>query len=94
MTTDEFADLTRRMIAKDGLEGFLPTTCWPGRREVATLQDVPNEVDLEHAALQWATGRSSAGEEFLLAFRYGAAGFKVIRRSATGVEAKTYTLEG
>jgi hypothetical protein len=79
MTISEFAALTKRVIARDGFDGYLPTAIYPGRRHVAALEDAPEGAELEAAVLRWATERAEGGEEFLVAFASGPSRFKVIR---------------
>ena len=81
MTIEAFADMTRRVIARDGFDGFLPTACYPGRRVVAVLEGVPVGVDVEQAALRWASRKAEAGEEYLVAFRVSSDQFKVVRHA-------------
>jgi hypothetical protein len=79
-TVDEFARLTKKIIARDGFEDYLPTALYPSRRHIVVLEDVPEDADLEPIALEWAANGASAGEEFLVAFKIGSTTFKVIRR--------------
>lgn len=79
MTIAEFAAVTRRVIDAEGLDGFLPTACYPERGEIATLRGLPPEVEAEPAVLRWAGKRASPGELHLVAFRSGAGRFTVVR---------------
>ncbi len=81
MTLYEFAEITRRVIARDGFEGYLPTACFPERRHVAVLEGVPNDVDIERAALAWAADKACEAEEYLVAFKIESTRFKVVRRA-------------
>lgn len=79
MTLDEFAKLTQRIIARDGFDGYLPTACFPERREIAVLEGVPTDANVEGAALQWARRKARADEEVLVAFKIDSSHFKIIR---------------
>jgi len=74
-------EITRGIIQEQGLAGFLPTLCLPKRQELAVLQGIPQdqEADVRTIALDWAKGKVDGNEEFLLAFREGASGFRVLR---------------
>jgi hypothetical protein len=80
MTLDEFADLTRRVIAEDGFDDYAPTAVYPGRSFLQVLSGVPATEDIEKVALEWATRDARNGEEFLVAFKVGSDQFKIIRR--------------
>jgi hypothetical protein len=79
MTISEFAEITKRVIARDGLEGYLPTAIYPGRRHILALEGAPGGSDLEAIVLRWASDRAEDGEEFLVAFANGPSRFKVVR---------------
>lgn len=83
LTTEinEMVTITRSVIARDGFEGFLPTACFPKRKEVAVLKGVPVGVDIETATMGWASNKAKMGEEYLIAFRVDSTHFKVIRRN-------------
>jgi hypothetical protein len=80
MTIEAFAEMTRRVIARDGFDDFLPTACYPGRNVVAVLEGVPAGIDVEQAALRWAARKAEADEEYLVAFKSSPDRFKIIRR--------------
>jgi hypothetical protein len=81
-TLVEFAEITRRIIARDGLSAYMPTAIYPGRNEVAVLEGVPDVDDLEAIAVPWAAGKATEGEECLVAFKTGPNRFKVVRSHA------------
>jgi hypothetical protein len=81
MTIEDFIAMTRRIVARDGFDGYLPTLVLPGRRHVAVLEGVPPEVDVETAAKKWAAEKCEPGEDYFLAFKLDSAHFKVIARS-------------
>jgi hypothetical protein len=80
VTLSEFAKITRRIIASDGFDGYLPTALYPDRAEILVLEGIPENVDLELAATQWAFEGAKDGEEVLVAFKVSADRFKVVRR--------------
>jgi hypothetical protein len=79
MTVNQFAEITKRVIARDGFDGYLPTACYPSRQFVRVLEGVPAEVDLETASLQWALKDAQADEEIFVAFKFSEHSFKVVR---------------
>jgi len=89
-TVDEFARITKRVIARDGFEDYLPTALYPVRNTVVVLEGVPEGSDLESIAVRWAAEGAVGDEEFLVAFKIDAATFKVIRRYAAGQEASVF----
>jgi hypothetical protein len=85
-TVDEFARITKRVIARDGFDEYLPTALYPDRNTVVVLEGPPEGTDLESIAVTWAADGAVGDEEFLVAFKIDAATFKVIRRYAGGQE--------
>jgi hypothetical protein len=85
-TVDEFARITRRVIARDGFEEYLPTALYPDRQHIVVLEGAPEGADVERIALAWATKGAIADEEFLVAFKVAPTKFKVVRRHADGRE--------
>lgn len=90
MTIDEFAAMTRRVIAADGFNGFLPTACYPDRQELAALQGLTAGADPEPAVLAWAANKAGRGEPYLVAFRTGPAEFTVVRVAGGVRESAVY----
>lgn len=80
MTIDDFIAMTRRIITKDGFDGYLPTLMLPAHRHVSVLEGVPPKVDVEVAARRWAEREAKADDDFFLAFKLDAAHFKVVAR--------------
>lgn len=78
MGIPEFAELTRRVIRKGGIDDFLPTACYPERRKIAALEGAPAEGDMERISVEWAMQNSHPGETVLVAFRSSSAAFKVV----------------
>lgn len=85
MTIDDFIAMTRRIIAKDGFDDYLPTLVIPDRREVTVLEGMPPDVDAEAASRRWATSSVDRNEDYFLAFKIDPAQFKVVAR-LKGVE--------
>jgi hypothetical protein len=90
MTLEEFAQMTRRVIEGDGIDEYMPTACYPARRQLAVLEGIPDEADVERAALDWASGKAWPGEEYLVAFRLDGNHFKVVRREGDQSDQAVY----
>ena len=84
----EFIEKTREVIAKHGLDHYLPTLVLDSGRAVriAVLHDVPPGVDVEQFAKDWASRVATGSQDFLLAFKVDAAHFKVVSRRGGVVE--------
>jgi len=94
MTIDQFALITLRVIARDGFADFLPTACYPMRREISALAELPRELNQEVAVLEWAARSATSGEEFLVAFKISEDHFRIIRREGANEERKDYHAYG
>ena len=79
MTIEQFAALTQNVIAANGFDDFLPTACYPGRREVTALEGLPPDVEVGPAVLKWAAKRAKRGELHLVAFKSSPSEFTVVR---------------
>jgi hypothetical protein len=90
VTIDEFAKITRRIIARDGFDEYLPTALYPGRNHVVVLKGIPAGCDVEPIAVGWAANGAIGGEEFLVAFKVSSTAFKVIRRYPGGEEERVF----
>jgi len=88
-----FAAITRRVIARDGFEGYLPTALYPERKHIVVLEGAPEERDLEAIALEFALANSLGTEEFLVAFKVSPTHFKVIRRNGLHYEADLFSAQ-
>jgi len=82
VSVQQFAEITRRVIARDGFDDYLPTALYPARKHIVVLEGCPDDVELEPVAVSWATKNAVANEEFLVAFKVGNESFKVIRMSS------------
>jgi hypothetical protein len=91
-TIDEFARITKKIIARDGIEDYLPTALYPSRRHIVVLEGVPENADLEPIALNWAANGAIGGEEFLVAFKIDSNTFKVIRRFGGGQQEAVFDI--
>jgi hypothetical protein len=89
---DAFAGMTRRVIASDGFDAYLPTACYPERRVLRVLEDAPDTKELETIALEWALSRQEGDEEVLVAFKVDASHFKVVRRAEGLAEERVYSI--
>jgi hypothetical protein len=90
ITVDEFAKITRRVIATDGFDDYLPTALYPSRNHVVVLEGVPEGSDLEPIAVAWAAKGAIGNEEFLVAFKVGSTKFKIIRCHSDGQEERVF----
>lgn len=79
MITEDFAVITRRVIAKEGFEEFQPTACYPERRELKSLAGLPADIDPKEAVLDWAFQGAVNDEEFLVAFKISDDCFRTVR---------------
>jgi hypothetical protein len=77
---DQFIAMTRRIIAKDGFQDYLPTLLLPSRKDVRVLEGVPDDEDLEKVVEGWAARIAGPEEDYLAAFKFDDAHFKVLAR--------------
>ena len=92
MTLEEFSQLTKRVIESQGLTEFEPTACFPQRRDIQVLVDLPADADVETEVVRWATARSQPGEEFLVAFRVSENAIKMTRFESGQSESQVISL--
>lgn len=90
MTIGEFAAMTRRIIANDGFEGFLPTFCYPAQRHISVLEGYPDEIVPEAIVLERAA-HGAEEEEFLVAFKIDAGHFRIIRCAGDSQERENFS---
>ena len=93
VTVDEFASITRRIIARDGIDNYLPTALYPARKHVVALQGVPEGANLERISTEWAAKGAIGNEEYLVAFQLDATRFKIIRRYSGGLEEGVFAVD-
>jgi hypothetical protein len=93
VTTDEFANITQRVIGLDGFAEFQPTACYPARRHIKTLAGLPPNLKPETPVLEWAGSSAEPNEEFLVAFKVDPTHFTVIRCAGSFKEVETYVVQ-
>lgn len=93
MQLEQFAAITKKVIGNQGFDGFQPTVCFPERRDIVTLADVPEDEAHEPIALRWAAGLAEPDEEYLVAFRHSPTEFKVVRVCSGGTECQIHIAE-
>ena len=93
MKAAEFATITQSVIRKQGFSEFLPTVCFPERRDIRTLAGAPQSDPQESIATNWASKLAKPGEEYLVAFKHSAREFKIIRYVGTEQEHHVYAAE-
>lgn len=93
MTIDEFSAITRKVIDRDGFTGFLPIACYPARKVIRALAEVPAGADMEAVALEWAIDKSEPDEEVLVAYRIDSRHFKIVRRLGAEAEHATFAVD-
>lgn len=81
MELEDFVGITRRIIARDGFENYLPTAYFSGRRHIVVLEGVPDKANIEDVALKWASTKAKPGEEYFVAFKINSRQFKVVKCS-------------
>jgi hypothetical protein len=77
---DQFVEMTRNIIEREGIEGYLPTILLVQRKDIRVLEGVPDVENHENIALEWASKTADSSEDFLLAFKSSSTQFKVIAR--------------
>jgi hypothetical protein len=92
MTLADFEKGARDLIARDGIEAFFPTACFPSRREVRVLKGVPPELDLGAETEKWARKIARPGEEFFVAYRCESRRVKFIRAGGAETEERIVDL--
>ena len=89
MTLDEFAAVTRRVIAREGFADFQPTAVYPERNQLRGGAGFPPTVPEAHI-FRWAAEGRRNGEEMLVAFKVDDSHFKIVRQIATYSEDEIY----
>jgi hypothetical protein len=92
MKIDEFASITRRVIANDCFDDFLPTACYPKRSQIRALTELPIDIEPETEVMEWAAQHANKGEEYLVAFKSGPLEFTVIRQKGNKRESKKFSI--
>jgi hypothetical protein len=92
MTIDEFAAITQRVIARDGFDEFMPTACYPQRRDIRTLAGLPADVEPGPAVLKWAMKHAKPDDELLIAFKSGPSEFTIVRKQGDERESASFSV--
>lgn len=58
------------------------------------MEGMPSGVNIEAETVAWAARRAEVGEEFLVAFKYDDAHFKVVRVAGEDVQSGIYPAVG
>jgi len=74
--------ITRGVIERDGLEGYLPTLMLPASQDVIVLEGAPEGSSLPAIARRWAADRAGDEVDFLLAYKLNDHQFAVVARIA------------
>lgn len=93
MKPSDFAAITQNIIRNQGFDDFAPVACFPERREIRALADVPEDEDIEATAINWGQSLAKPGEEFLIAFKHSPTEFKVIRLEGSDVEQEMFLVQ-
>ena len=83
---------TKRIIANEGIDHFLPTACYPSQRHLTVLTGLPDHLDPGKPILEWAAKAAQTNEGFLVAFAIDSGHFKIIRCVGPFSENETYSV--
>ena len=88
-----FAEITRRVISKDGFDGYLPTLCLPERKHITVLEGIPPEKlgCVREIAIEWAAKKAGPDGEFFLAYKEDAERFRIVHRFNGGTEERLFS---
>jgi hypothetical protein len=91
MSLEDFAEITQRVIRKNGFEQFSPTLCLPEQKHISVLEGILEEEQpkIRSISLSWARERAK-GEEFLLALRENERSFRIIRSCKDEISEKVF----
>ena len=89
----EFAAITQNVIRNQGFDEFLPVACFPERREIRALADIPRDEDTETVAIEWGRSLAKSEEEFLVAFKFSPTEFKIIRVAGRDLEHEIFLVQ-
>jgi hypothetical protein len=88
-----FAEITRRVIARDGFDGYLPTICVPARKYISVLEGIPPDK-LDHVreiAIAWAEKKAKPEEDYFLAYKEDDDRFRVVHHFSGGAEERLFS---
>jgi hypothetical protein len=77
---DTFVEITHRIIAGQGFDGFLPTLLLPATKKILALEGAPEDGTLPAIARRWAEENAGADADFVVVFRSDDRHFDVIAR--------------
>jgi hypothetical protein len=88
-----FAEIIRRVIARDGLDDYLPTLCVPARKHISVLENIPPEKleRVREIAMTWAEKKAKPDQEYFLAYKEDADRFRVVHRFSDGTEERLFS---
>ena len=66
---EQFVAMTRSIIERDGLEGYLPTLLLPQRQDVHVLDDIPEDEEHEPIATNLGSGNGGRWERLFPRFQ-------------------------
>ncbi len=93
MKPSEFAVITQNVIHNQGFDEFLPVACFPERREIRALADIPEDEDIEAVAIKWGRTIAKSEEEFLVAFKCSPSEFKIVRVAGHDLEHEVFFVQ-
>jgi hypothetical protein len=88
-----FAEITRRVIARDGFDSYLPTLCLPARKHISVLEGIPAKKleRVRDIALAWAEEKAGPDAEYFLAYKEDADRFRIVHRHSAGREERLFS---
>jgi len=94
MNIQEFAEMTNRIIARDGFDNYLPTLCIPMKRYITVLEGVPEDeqIHIREIALEWAEEKTEPSEEYFLVYKENSESFRIIHQYEGGTEEKSFSV--
>ena len=93
MKPHDFAAITQNVILNQGFDEFLPVACFPERREIRALADIPENENVESVAIEWGRSIAKPEEEFLIAFKYSPTEFKIVRVAGSDLEHEVFLVQ-
>jgi hypothetical protein len=94
VSIEDFAEITRRVIRKNGFDDFMPTLCLPEQKHITVLEGVPEgkRSEMRTISLELAQRRADRKEEFLLAFREDDSSFRIVRRFKGKIRERVFSV--
>jgi hypothetical protein len=69
VTIDEFAAVTVRVIQRDGVDGYLPTACYPATRRMVVLEGYPEPIVPGQVVRDWAAAGVGGRDAHFVAYK-------------------------